>query len=91
VRQEHQTGGVGTRRRQRERDDAAEEEVGHLNENARAVTRVGLATAGPPVLQIDQDTQRLLDDVVRPLAFLVHDEADAAGVTFVPRVVQTLL
>ena len=31
------------------------------------------------------------DDVVRALPLPVHDEADAAGVTFGARVVQTLL
>ncbi len=42
------------------------------------------------MLEIDQHLQRLAHDVVRARALHVHDEADAAGVVFRARVVQTL-
>src|SRR5947209_6198852 len=57
----------------------------------RAVARVGLAAAGPAVLQVDEDLDRLAHQVVRPAAVQVHDEADAAGVVLEARVVQALL
>ena len=40
--------------------------------------------------QIDQQLQRLADDAVRLLALDVDDEADAAGVVLVPRIVEAL-
>jgi hypothetical protein len=91
VRQEHQAGGITARRRQRERHHGAQERVRRLNQDARAVTSVRLTAARAAVLQIDQDLQRLGDDVVRALALLVHDEADTAGIALGARVVQTLL
>src|SRR5437870_1681128 len=39
--------------------------------------------------QVDEDAQPLLDNRVRPAAFDVDDEADAAGIVLVGRVVQT--
>ena len=90
VRQEHESRAVRSGVGQRERDVPAEEGVGRLNENARAVAGVGFAATGAAMFQIDQDVQRLAHDVVRALALHVHDEPDAAGVAFVPRVVQTL-
>jgi len=42
------------------------------------------------VLEIDQNLQGFLDDVVRPRALHVDDEADAACVVIRLRIVQTL-
>ena len=82
MRQEHEAGAVRAGGGQRERHDLAQERVGHLNQDAGAVTGVRLAAAGAAVLQVDEDLQRLRDDVVRALALDVDDEADAAGVVF---------
>ena len=64
MREEHEAGavlaGVGERRRR----TCAQKCVGHLNENAGAVTRIRLASARPAVFQVDEDLQRVLDDVV---------------------------
>jgi hypothetical protein len=90
VRQEHEPRRVRAGRRQRERHDRAQERVGRLDQDPRAVAGVRFAAAGAAVLQIDQDLQCLGDDAVRAFALLVHDEADAAGVAFEARVVQTL-
>ncbi len=90
VRQEHQARAVGAGFGQRERHDGAQERVGHLEQDAGAVTGVGLAAAGAAVLEIDEHLQGFLDDVVRPRALHVDDEADAARVVFRSRIVQTL-
>jgi hypothetical protein len=42
------------------------------------------------VLQVFQNLERLPDDVVRLASFDVDDEANAAGVMLVRRVVETL-
>ena len=42
------------------------------------------------MLEVDQDAQRLAHDVVRAASLHVDDEADAAGVVFGARIVQTL-
>ena len=63
----------------------------HLHEDAGAVAGVLLAAAGAAVLQVDEDLQRLADDVVRLAVLEIDDEADAAGIVLVARIVQTLL
>ena len=80
-----------TVRRKREaqtRRLAAEEFVGHLDENARAVAGVRFRAAGPTMQQVDEHLQRVAHDRVRALPFDVRDEADAARVVFESRVVQ---
>ena len=69
----------------------AEEPVRNLDQDAGAVAgqRVGADRAA--VGQVLQDLQALLDDGVALRALDVRDEADAAGVVFVGRVVETLL
>jgi hypothetical protein len=70
--------------------DGLQEFVRHLHENARPVTRVGLATARAAVIQLHQRANGVADDAVGFFAFDVGDEADAAGVVFELRVVETL-
>ena len=65
-----------------------EEPIGHLDEDARAVTGIGFATTGATVQQVEEDLHPLLDDPVRLPAFDVDDEADAAGVVLVARIVE---
>ena len=89
-RQEHQPHAVFAGRRQRRRRHLAQKGVGDLNQDACAVAGVRLAPARAAVLQVLEDLQRLLQDRVRPAALDVDDEADAAGVVLVARVVQAV-
>src|SRR5262249_769033 len=85
---------VAAGRRQRDAEALAlllDEGVRDLEEDARAVAGVLLAAAGAAVLQVDEDLHGLADEVARFAPLEVHDEADAAGVVFVLRVVQALL
>ena len=67
-----------------------EEPVGELEQDARAVTGVGLTAAGASVVEVHQDGEGLLDDIVRTLALHLANEADAAGVMLKLGVVKTL-
>ena len=67
-----------------------EEAMGHLHEDAGAVAGVRLAAAGAAVFQVEENLDRLLDDVVRFAVVQVDDEADAARIVFVPGVIQPL-
>ena len=69
---------------------AGEELVRHLDQQPSAVARIGVTTASPPVGQVDEDFEALLDDLVRRTSLDVGDEADSAGVMLVPGVVQPL-
>ena len=90
LRQEDQPHAVFAGRRQRRRRHLAQEGVGDLNQDARAVAGVHLAPARAAVLQVLEDLKRLLKDRVRFAAFDVDDETDAAGVVLVARVVQAV-
>src|SRR6185503_3541592 len=57
--------------------------------DASAVAGVRLAAARAAVPQVHQHLQRLLDDRMGALALDVNDEADAAGVVLVERIVET--
>ncbi len=91
VRQKHQPGAIVARRRQGEtevRRRLTQEAIGHLNEDARAIAGVRLASAGAAVQQVEEDLQPLLDDSVRLPPFDVDHEADAAGIVFVAGIVE---
>ncbi len=93
ARQEHEAAAVVLGRRQGDAQAGAftaEELVRNLDEDARAVAGVRLATAGTTMEQVDQDRERTTHDRVRTPPFDVHDESDAAGVVLVAGVVQTL-
>ena len=62
----------------------------HLEEHACAVADVVFATAGSTVLQVHQNLQCVDQQLVRFLAPDVDDEADAAGIVLISRIVQTL-
>ena len=84
---------VFPRRRQRETELGAlarEKLVGDLDQHAGAIAGSRIAAAGAPVRQVDQHLDALQNDLVRPLALEVRDEADAAGVVLVARVVEAL-
>ncbi len=93
AREKHQAGPVAALRRQREPQALglfAEEPIGHLNQDAGAISRVGLASARPAVQQVDKQLQRGRDDGVALATLDVDEEADATGVVLVPRIVKSL-
>src|SRR5205085_757030 len=67
-----------------------EKGVRHLDEDTSAVPRVGFATASPPMIEVHQDLQPLLDDLMGLASLDIDDEANAAGVVFELRIVKTL-
>jgi len=64
-----------------------EELVRDLDEDAGAVAGIDLAAAGAAVVQVLQGGDAVLHQLVRLLALEVHDEADAAAIVLVARVV----
>ena len=62
--------------------------VGDLDQDAGAVAHQLVGAHRTAVIQVLQDLQTLLDDVVRARTLDVGDEADAAGIVLVARVVQ---
>ena len=62
----------------------------NLDENARAVARFRVATAGAAVRQVDENLYALNDDVVRFLSLNMRNEPNSAGIMFVTGVVKTL-
>ena len=92
MREEDEAGAIEAGGRQRDaerRGNLAQKAVRHLDKDAGAVAGRRFAAARATVQEVDEDAQPLLDDGVRPAAFDVDDEADAAGVVLVDRVVQT--
>ncbi len=92
-RQEHHADAVlaGGRKREAEAGAFAREElVRDLDQDAGAVAGFRIAAAGAAVRQVDQDLDALDDDVVGLVAVDVGDEANAAGIVLVSRVVETL-
>ena len=70
--------------------DLAEEAVGHRQKQARAVARLGIAAGGAAVHEPLEDRDPLEDDLVGGDVVDVGDQADAAGVVFVCRIVEGL-
>jgi len=68
---------------------AFEERVRDLHQDAGAVAGARIASAGAAMGEVVEDLQRFEDDIVRALAGDVDDEADAAGIVFVRRIVQS--
>ena len=68
----------------------AEEAVGDLHQNARAIAHQRIGADGTAMRQVFQDEQAVLDDLVRLLALHMRDEADAAGIMLVARIIKTL-
>src|SRR5207237_10650199 len=64
--------------------------VGKLHEDACAVAGVRLAAARTAMLQVEQNLERLDDDVMRLAALEIDDEADAARIMFVAWIVESL-
>ncbi|EWC63630.1 hypothetical protein UO65_1037 [Actinokineospora spheciospongiae] len=93
--QEGQAGGVaevpvGARLGEGEADLGAQQRVGQLHQDARAVTAGRLRARGAAVLQVGQRGERVGDDPVRTPAQDVGHHGDTAGVVLRGRVVQAL-
>ena len=69
---------------------AREKIVRHLHEDARAVSGLFVAPARAAVREVDEDLQGLVNDIVGFCALQVADEAHAAGVALVARVIKPL-
>ena len=92
-REEHHADAVLAEGRQRDalpRELLAEELVRDLDQQPRAVRELWVVADRAPVGQVLEDQQALLDDLVALLALDVRDEADAAGVVLVGRVIEAL-
>ncbi|CAB4891185.1 unannotated protein [freshwater metagenome] len=90
LRQECDTGCVGTGCGELEIYDGAEERVRYLDQNARTVAGVRFGARGTAVLEVDQCGDRLLDDVATAATVHVHHECDTTRVVFVDGIVEAL-
>jgi hypothetical protein len=90
-RQERHARGVLADRGQVEVHDGAQEGVGHLRQDAGAVTGTRVGADRAAVLEVAQRLERELDDVVAGLAAERGDHRQAAGVLLERRVVHALL
>ena len=90
-RQEGDARGVRAAGGEREVDDLAQERVGDLGQDARAVTHERVGAGGAPVLQVAQGGQGVVDDVVPGAAAHRGDERDTAGVVLVLGAVEPLV
>ena len=61
-----------------------------MDEATSPVTHVGIGAYTTAMVKIGEDLKALADDIVRGDAFYMGDEAHAAAVMLMPRVVQTL-
>ena len=81
--------GLGQRDAQR-RGHLAQEFMRDLHEDARAVAGERVGADGAAMGQIFEDLQTVLDDLAARPAFQIGDEADAAGIVLVLRIVESL-
>jgi hypothetical protein len=68
----------------------AEKRIGNLHEHACAIAHQRVGADGTAMRQVFEHEQPVFNDLVRLDALHMRDEADAAGVMFVARVVQAL-
>ena len=67
-----------------------EEAVGHLEENAAAVARLGVAAARAAMGEVNQHLEAVLDQLVAAPAVDIAQKPDPAGVVFIRWIVQSL-
>ena len=68
----------------------ADQRIGDLNQQAGAIAHQRIGANGPAVIQIDQDFEALADDLVRLSPLHVGNEANAARIVLVRRVIKAL-
>jgi len=91
LREEGRADRVGPGRRQRHVEHAPQQRVGHLGQDAGAVTGRRVAARGTSVVEVAQRGEPLAEHLVAAAAVHVHDEGDTAGVVLEGGVVQALL
>ena len=64
--------------------------VRHLDEDARAVTSIGLAASGTTVVEVGENLECVGDDFVRFPSLHIDNEADPAGIVFERGIVEAL-
>ena len=92
ARHEQKADGVFAGRRQREAELgglAGEELVRDLHQDAGAVAGARIGADRAAMLEVEQDRQRVLDDLVRLAALDVGNEPDAAGILVERRIIKT--
>ncbi len=90
LRQERDAGRVAAVFGQVEFDDGAQELVGNLQQDARAVTAVRFGALGTAVLQVQQRRNGLVDDVAGAATMHIGHHCHATRVVFERGVVQPL-
>ena len=91
MRQEQRADGVVPGRRQRKAELGrflGEELVRRLHQNAGAVAGARIGADRAAMFEIDQDGQRVFDDLVRFAAFDIGNKSDPAGILFQRRIKQ---
>ena len=89
VRQEADRDAVAAERRQLRVEHAAEERVGKLHQDPRAVAGQAVRPGGAAVLEVRERGEGAHDRLVRGDGVEMRDERDAARVVLVRRVVET--
>ncbi len=89
--EEDEPGAVRAGRGQGEGHRSTQEAVGHLDQDAGAVTSVGVGAGGAAVFEVDEQREGVADDGGRAMALDVGDEADAAGIVLVGGAVEAPL
>ena len=90
LRDESDSGGVGTGSGKIKRNNVAVETVRYLDQNSRSVPGVDVGPLRASVFHIAQRRETGEQDIVTAATTDVAHEADTAGVVFVLRVVQAL-
>ena len=69
----------------------AEQRIGDLNEDARAVAQQWVGANGTAMVDVDENFEAAFDGFVRFHAFNIGNKADTARIMFVARVIKTLI
>ena len=72
------------------RAGAAQKGMGNLQKNSCTVSRFGVGAGGSAMREVAEEVQCVTHYLARPRAVQVRDEAHAAGVVLVGRIVQSL-
>jgi hypothetical protein len=64
--------------------------MGDLNEDAGAVASLRVATCRATMGEVDENLKALADDLVALFAADVRDKAHAAGIVFIPWMIEAL-